>query len=38
MSTGKLWVPGRRDMIWKQVLPTIFETACEELNGIIQIG
>lgn len=23
---------------WKQVLPTIFEAACEELNGIIQIG
>ena len=23
---------------WKQVLPTVFESACEELNGIISIG
>ncbi len=23
---------------WKQVPPTVFESACEELNGIISIG
>ncbi len=23
---------------WKQVAPTVFESACEELNGIIAIG
>lgn len=29
---------GARPHPWKQVPPTVFESACEELNGIISIG
>lgn len=29
---------GARPHAWKQVPPVIFESACEELNGIISIG
>ena len=29
---------GARPHPWKQVPPTTFEAACEELNGIISIG
>ena len=29
---------GARPHDWKQVPPTVFESACEELNGIISIG
>ena len=28
---------GARPHAWKQVPPTVFESACEELNGIISI-
>jgi len=29
---------GARPHPWKQVLPTVLASACEELNGIISIG
>ncbi len=29
---------GARPHPWKQALPTVFESACEEMNGIISIG
>jgi mRNA interferase MazF len=29
---------GARPHPWKQVLPLVFEAACEALNGIISIG
>ena len=29
---------GARPHPWKHALPTVFESACEELNGIISIG
>ena len=30
--------PGARPHAWKQVPPTVFEAACEALNGIVSIG
>ena len=29
---------GARPHPWKQIVPTIFEAACEELNSLIAIG